>query len=166
MSVENAEPSVLDGRTLRNVMSNFCTGVTVITAHDGDSPLGFTCQSLVSVSLDPPLLSFCPAKTSTSWPKLRESGTLCINVLAHDQQDMCSAFARGGTDKFLGIEWDAAGNGAPALSGALARIEATVEQEHDAGDHTIVVARITDLNVLRHDGPLLFYRGGFGRFDA
>ena len=141
MTVENAEPPVLDGRTLRNVMSNFCTGVTVITAHDGNSPLGFTCQSLVSVSLDPPLLSFCPAKTSTSWPKLRETGTLCV-------------------------EWDAAGNGAPALSGALARIEATVEQEHDAGDHTIVVARITDLNVLRHDGPLLFYRGGFGRFDA
>ncbi|MGG7102248.1 flavin reductase family protein [Rhodococcus sp. 24CO] len=166
MSVENAAPLALDGRTLRDVMSNFCTGVTVITAHDGDSPLGFTCQSLVSVSLDPPLLSFCPAKTSTSWPKLREAGSICINVLAHDQKDMCSAFARGGTDKFSGVDWEAGSNGAPALEGALARIEATIENEHDAGDHTIVVARITDLTVLRHDGPLLFYRGGFGRFDA
>ncbi|MDI9915118.1 flavin reductase family protein [Rhodococcus sp. IEGM 1379] len=166
MSVENAAPPALDGRTLRDVMSNFCTGVTVITAHDGESPLGFTCQSLVSVSLDPPLLSFCPAKTSTSWPKLREAVSICINVLAHDQKDMCSAFARGGTDKFSGIDWEAGTNGAPALDGALARIEATVVNEHDAGDHTIVIAQITDLNVLRHDGPLLFYRGGFGRFDA
>ncbi|QNG20135.1 flavin reductase family protein [Rhodococcus triatomae] len=159
------EPA-LDTTLLRSVMSNFCTGVTVITAHDGSVPLGFACQSLTSVSLDPPLVSFCPARTSRSWPRLREVGTLCINVLAHDQRPECASFATSGDDKFAGIDWTRAGNGAPALSGALARIEVTVEDEHDAGDHTIVVARVGNLEVLREDGPLLFYRGGYGRFEG
>uniref|UniRef100_UPI00388E307A flavin reductase family protein n=2 Tax=Rhodococcus TaxID=1827 RepID=UPI00388E307A len=67
-----AEHAVLDPRTMRDVMGNFCTGVTVITALDGDAPLGFACQSFTSVSLDPPLVSFCPARTSTTWPRIRE----------------------------------------------------------------------------------------------
>lgn len=163
MQVDNV---TLDPRELRDVMGSFCTGVTVITGHDGENPIGFACQSLVSVSLEPPLLSFCPARTSTSWPKLRDAQHLCINVLAHDQQELCSAFGSRAGKKFEGVDWTPASNGAPALAGALARIEATVEFEHDAGDHTIVLARITALDVLRHDGPLLFYRGGFGKFNS
>ncbi|SEM24152.1 flavin reductase family protein [Rhodococcus maanshanensis] len=156
--------SAPDAATLRKVMGHFCTGVAVIAAHDGDRPLGFACQSVVSVSLDPPYISFCPAKTSTSWPLLREAGSLCINILAHDQKDVCSTFAVSGGDKFAQVDWSPAGNGAPALGGALARIEATVELEHDAGDHTIVLARITDLTADADGRPLLFFKGGFGGF--
>jgi 3-hydroxy-9,10-secoandrosta-1,3,5(10)-triene-9,17-dione monooxygenase reductase component len=146
---------------LRSVLGHFCTGVAVITAHNADRPLGFTCQSVVSVSLDPPYVSFCPAKTSTSWPELRESRTLCINILADYQADICATFAKRGGDKFADVDWSHAGNGAPAIDGALARIEATLEFEHDAGDHTIALARITNVVAAADRGPLLFYRGGF-----
>ncbi|WP_068268847.1 flavin reductase family protein [Aldersonia kunmingensis] len=149
---------------LRKVLGHFCTGVAVITAHDGERPIGLTCQSVVSVSLNPPYISFCPAKTSASWPQLREARHLCINILAREQRDVCTQFAVSGGDKFNGIEWTHAGNGAPAIGGTLARIEATVEFEHDAGDHTIVLARITDLSADDSGEPLLFFRGGFGQF--
>ncbi|MGW4634366.1 flavin reductase family protein [Nocardia sp. NPDC004415] len=151
---------------LRRVLGHFATGVAVIAAHDGTRPLGFTCQSVVSVSLDPPYVSFCPAKTSTSWPLLRAQGALCVNVLAEEQSALCRRFAVSGADKFAGVEWERAGNGAPALAGALAHIEVSVELEHDAGDHTVVLARIGALRAAEDRKPLLFYRGGFGGFAA
>ncbi|MFD4294740.1 flavin reductase family protein [Rhodococcus sp. NPDC058505] len=163
---EHIELSGPDAATLRKVMSHFCTGVAVITAHDGERPLGFTCQSVVSLSLEPPFVSFCPTKTSKSWPLLREARHLCINVLAHDQKDICGQFATSGADKFAGVSWSTAPNGAPALDGTLARIDATVEVEHDAGDHTIVIARITDLTADVDRQPLLFFKGGYGDFAA
>ncbi|MFB7874667.1 flavin reductase family protein [Nocardia sp. NPDC056064] len=151
---------------LRRVLGHFATGVAVIAAHDGTRPLGFTCQSVVSVSLDPPYVSFCPAKTSTNWPLLRAQGALCVNVLAEEQSALCRRFAVSGADKFAGVEWERAGNGAPALAGALAHIEVSVELEHDAGDHTVVLARIGALRAAEDRKPLLFYRGGFGGFAA
>lgn len=163
---DHLELSGPDAATLRQVMSHFCTGVAVITAHDGENPLGFTCQSVVSLSLEPPFVSFCPTRTSKSWPLLREARHLCINVLAHDQKDICNQFARSGTDKFAGVSWRIAPNGAPAIDGTLARIDATVEVEHDAGDHTIVIARITDLTADVDREPLLFFKGGYGDFNA
>lgn len=157
-------PNPVDAGRLRHVMGHFATGVAVITAHDGTTPIGFTCQSVVSVSLDPPLLSFCPARTSSSWPALRDIGRLCVNILSDGQDALCRQFARSGTDKFAGIDWAAAGNGAPALRGALAQVEGTVEAEHDAGDHTIVVVRVSDLHADAGASPLLFFKGQFGTF--
>ncbi|TWH15724.1 flavin reductase (DIM6/NTAB) family NADH-FMN oxidoreductase RutF [Rhodococcus rhodochrous J45] len=160
-----AEHAVLDPRRIRDVMGNFCTGVTVITALDGDEPLGFACQSFVSVSLDPPLISFCPARTSTTWPKIREVGNLAVNVLSESQRTLCGAFAVSGGNKFRGVRWEPGDNGAPALEGALARVEATVETEYEAGDHTIVLARVTGLTSLHSRGPLLFFQGTYGGFE-
>ncbi|MEV6223635.1 flavin reductase family protein [Nocardia fluminea] len=167
----NADNVVVDAgipapAELRRVLGHFATGVAVIAAHDGTRPLGFTCQSVVSVSLDPPYVSFCPAKSSTSWPLLRAAGALCINILAQEQSALCRQFAVSGADKFAGVEWHRAGNGAPALAGALAQIEVTVELEHDAGDHTVVLARVVDLRATEGAAPLLFYKGGFGSFSA
>jgi 3-hydroxy-9,10-secoandrosta-1,3,5(10)-triene-9,17-dione monooxygenase reductase component len=149
---------------MRTVLGHFCTGVAVITGRDGDRPVGFACQSVTSVSLDPPYVSFCPAHTSGSWPVIRRTGRLCINVLADDQRDVCARFAVSGGDKFAGVEWSPGVNGAPALQGVLATIEADVEFEHDAGDHTIVVAHVTSLGAHPGCRPLLFYRGGYGGF--
>ncbi|GAA4822756.1 flavin reductase family protein [Tomitella cavernea] len=159
-----AADAPVDPRTLRTVLGNFCTGVTVITAHDGDRPLGFACQSVTSLSLDPPYVSFCPAKTSASWQAMRAAQTVCINVLAADQKDVCGRFAVSGGDKFEGLHWFHGGNGAPVVSGALARIEAELAFEHEAGDHTIAICRVTALEAGRDVGPLLFFRGGFGSF--
>jgi flavin reductase (DIM6/NTAB) family NADH-FMN oxidoreductase RutF len=157
------EPSPV---TLRTVLGHYATGVAVIAAHDGDRPHGFACQSVTSVSLDPPYVSFCPAKTSTSWPGLREVGQFCINILAAHQQGICQQFAVSGSDKFAGVDWLPGKNGAPAIHGALARIEASLQFEHEAGDHTIVLARVTGLSADNRGRPLVFYKGGFGGFSS
>ena len=154
------------GPEMRRVLGHFCTGIAVITAHDGDRPIGFTCQSVTSVSLDPPYISFCPSSTSTSWPLIRDVGRMCVNILAAEQRDVCAQFATRGDDKFAGIAWNPGANGAPALDGTLASVEADIECEHPAGDHTIVVARVTGLWAHEERRPLLFYRGGYGAFEG
>ncbi|GAA1650523.1 monooxygenase [Mycolicibacterium murale] len=149
---------------MRRVLGHFCTGVAVITGMDGSGPVGFTCQSVTSVSLDPPYISFCPANTSSSWPKIRETGSVCVNVLSAGQRDVCATFAGKGGDKFAGVQWRPSAAGAPILEGTLASIDAEVEFEHEAGDHTIVVARVTGLRAHHELAPLLFFKGGFGGF--
>ena len=157
-------PDAPDQAALRRVLGHFCTGIAVITGHDDNRPIGFTCQSVTSVSLDPPYISFCPATTSTSWPLIKGTGSVCVNILAADQRTVCAQSATSGGDKFRGIDWSPAANGAPGLEGTLAAIEADIEFEHLAGDHSIVVGRVTALHA--HDGrePLLFYRGEYGSF--
>jgi 3-hydroxy-9,10-secoandrosta-1,3,5(10)-triene-9,17-dione monooxygenase reductase component len=150
--------------TMRTVLGHFCTGVAVITGHDGERPVGFACQSVTSVSLDPPYVSFCPAHTSASWPAIRATGRLCINILSDDQHEVCAQFAVSGGDKFAGVGWSRGSNGAPVLDGVLATVEADLEFEHGAGDHTIVIAHVTGLRASEGRRPLLFYRGGFGGF--
>jgi 3-hydroxy-9,10-secoandrosta-1,3,5(10)-triene-9,17-dione monooxygenase reductase component len=149
---------------MRTVLGHFCTGIAVITGHDGDRPVGFACQSVTSVSLHPPYVGFCPAHTSSSWPTIRATGRLCINILSDDQHGVCARFAVSGGDKFAGVDWSPGVNGAPALHGALATIEADLEFEHNAGDHTIVVALVTGVRASEGRRPLLFYRGSYGGF--
>ncbi len=159
----------IDPQVFRQTMGHFCTGVVAVTACLDGTPVGFAAQSFVSLSLTPPLVAFCPAKTSTSWPKVRASGSFCINMLAADQQSVCDAFARSGGDKFADLSWvPGIATGAPVLAQVLASVECSLEAEHDAGDHTIVVGRVQALEVQadRPQGPLLFYRGGYGSFEA
>lgn len=151
----------------RQVMGRFCTGVAIITAtHEGE-PAGFTAQTFVPLSIDPPLVSFSPQKTSTSWPKIKAAGTFCVNVLSDDQEALCRAFASSGGDKFRGVGWHPGpSTGAPVLQGVIAWVEGRIESEHDGGDHLIVVGRVLDLESKSDRHPLLFYRGGFGRFES
>lgn len=154
-----------DGARFRQVLGHFCTGITVVTAmHEGE-PVGFTAQSFTSLSLDPPLVLVCPAKSSSSWPRISASGGFCANILADDQEAVCRAFATRGADKFRGIGWTPApGTGSPLLAGALAWVDCRLEAEHDGGDHLIAVGRVLDVGV-GEGRPLLFYRGGFGGFE-
>ena len=139
--------------------------MTVVTCLSAGRPLGLAVNSFASVSLDPPLVSFCVSRASTTWPQLRDSGTFCVNILAEDQEALSRTFATPGTDRFLGVGWRPAPSGAPVLAGVLAWIDCSIEAEHEAGDHQIVVGRVRELDVL-HDGrPLVFYRGGYGRFE-
>jgi 3-hydroxy-9,10-secoandrosta-1,3,5(10)-triene-9,17-dione monooxygenase reductase component len=150
----------------RAVLGHFCTGVTIVTANDAGGPVGFTAQSFTSLSLEPPLILFCPGKASTTWPRIEAARNFCINVLSEDQEELCRGFAMRGADKFAGIGYTPAPHtGAPLLTGALAWIDCRLETVHDGGDHLIAVGRVLDLGI--HEGkPLLFYRGGFGRFEA
>ena len=158
----------IDQRSFRDVMGRFATGVVLVTAIDEGEPVGFAAQSFVSLSLEPPLVGLCPARSSTSWPRIRSAGHYCINILGADQEDLCSAFARSGADKYAGVDWSPGIDGAPRIAGSLAWIECALEAEHEAGDHTIAVGRVRTLTT--PDGavadPLLFFTGAYGSFAA
>ena len=158
--------ALLDSRMFRNTLGQFCTGVAIVTGCNGDDPAGFAAQSFTSLSLDPPLIAVCPAKTSTSWPKIRSSGRFCINILAADQKIVCDVFAQTGIDKFATFAWKKGVTGSPRIDGVLGYVDCEIDAEHDAGDHTIVVGRVVDAAILdAQRGPLLFFRGAYGQFQ-
>lgn len=161
------DQQTLDAREFRSTLGQFCTGVVIATGCVDGQPAGFAAQSFSSVSLDPPLVSLCPAKTSTSWPKLRDSGSFCINILAADQKAVCELFAQSGVDKFAALPWHRGVTGSPVLEGVLAYVDCDLEAEHDAGDHTVVLGRVRDVRILDSSGsPLLFFRGSYGQFEG
>jgi 3-hydroxy-9,10-secoandrosta-1,3,5(10)-triene-9,17-dione monooxygenase reductase component len=154
----------IDAALYRTVCGHFATGVTVITAMDGDEPVGMAANSFTSVSLDPPLVLFCPGKSSSTWPKIQRAGGWCVNILAEDQEEVCRLMAQKGAERFREIGWKSGPSGAPILSGTVAHIDCRTIAEHDAGDHLIVVGRVLEMAVNSKDGPLLFFRGGYGQF--
>jgi 3-hydroxy-9,10-secoandrosta-1,3,5(10)-triene-9,17-dione monooxygenase reductase component len=158
-------PSTVDEARFRQVLGHFATGVTIVTTSVDGQPAGLSVNSFASVSLHPPLVLFAVTDQSSTWPRIREVGFFCVNVLADDQEDLSRAFAARGTDKFRGVGWRAAESGAPILSGTLAWLDCTVEAEHPGGDHVIVVGRVREMGVAGEGAPLVFYRGGYGRFE-
>jgi flavin reductase (DIM6/NTAB) family NADH-FMN oxidoreductase RutF/DNA-binding IclR family transcriptional regulator len=156
-----------DGSKFRTVLGHFPTGVAVVTGMDADGqPAGMAVGSFSSVSLDPPLVAFMPDKSSTSWPRFRDSGSFCVNILGADQESVCRAFASRGGDKFADLAWRPAGSGAPLLDGVLAWIDCDTEIVHEAGDHFIVIGRVRDLDIGTPALPLVFFQGGYGRFSS
>lgn len=142
-------------------MGHFATGVTIVTAIEDGEPVGFTCQSFVSLSLEPALIALAPAKSSTSWPKISKAGTFCVNILSEAQRATCMSFAVSGADKFAGLSWVPASRGAPILDGSLGWVECELELVHDAGDHELVLGRVLTLG--KSEGsPLLYYRSKLG----
>lgn len=156
--------SPFDSAKFRQVLGHFPTGVTVITANAEDGPVGLAVGSFASVSLDPPLVAFFPATGSSSWPKIETAGAFCVNILGEAQEDVSRRFASKGDDKFAGLGWKPAPSGAPLLDGVLAWIDCDIESVAEAGDHFCVMGRVRDLAVGQDGAPLLFFRGGYGRF--
>lgn len=159
----------LSSSRFREVLGHFASGLTIVTAVDPQGPVGFTCQAFMSLSLDPPLIALAPGKSSTSWPRIAPVRNVCVNILSDTQEALCRDFAVSGADKgdkFAGVGWKPGPAGAPALDGVLAWIGCRVLRSHDAGDHELVVAEVTDTFVDPQAQPLLFYRGGFGRFEV
>jgi flavin reductase (DIM6/NTAB) family NADH-FMN oxidoreductase RutF len=157
----SAPPGPVSPAVMREVLGHFVSGIVVVTAAGPDGPLGFTCQSFASLSLDPPLISFAPARTSTTWPRIRAIGSFCVNVLATGHEHISVGFARSGVDKFVDVEWQPAPSGAPRLAGVSAWIDCSLWAEHDGGDHTIAIGRVIDLGADASRLPLLYYRGQY-----
>ena len=155
---------VIDPAHFRQVLGHFPSGVCVVTTVVDGAPAGFALGSFASVSLDPPLVLFCAANVSSTLERITRAGAMCVNVLAEDQEAVCRNFASKSTDKFAGVGWQPSGNGCPRLDGVLAHIDAHVSDQVVEGDHTVVIGRVTDLAVHHEGGPLLYYRGGYGRF--
>ncbi len=155
--------SGLDQARFREVLGHFATGVTIVTALEEGLPVGFSCQSFAALSLDPPMVVLAPARASTSWPRIRAAGAFCVNILGEHQEAVCRAFAISGGDKFSGVGWRPGITGAPVIDGSLAVVECELGEIFEGGDHEIVTGLVVSLEV-GEGGPLLFYRGGFGRF--
>lgn len=165
MNTDRSAGPAVDGARFRQVLGHFPTGVTVITAASPDGPVGLAVGSFFSVSLDPPLVAFCAAKTSTSYPNLEAAGHFAVNVLAEDQEAVSRIFASSGADKFAGLGHKPSPiSGSPVLAGVLAWIDCDLDAVHEAGDHWIVVGRVRELEVGHEGGPLIFFRGGYGRY--
>ncbi len=161
-----AEPPTIEPAIFRQVLGHFPTGVTIVTAVADHKPVGLAVGSFTSVSLEPPLVAFCPGNSSTSWPYIEQAGQFCVNILAADQEGLCRHFAGKSEDKFAGIGYKMSPLGSPILDGVLAWIDCTIETVHPGGDHVIVLGRVHDLDVAHDGGPLVFFRGGYGRFEV
>lgn len=157
----------MDASRFRQVLGQYPTGVCVVTGIGTDGePAGLVVGSFGSVSLDPPMVGFFPDQASTSWPRIRPSNAFCVNVLAQDQEKLCRQFAAQGGDKFDGVGWRPAPSGSPVLDDVVAWIDCRLAAVHNVGDHDHVLGQVLALEIEREINPLLFFRGGYGRFHS
>ena len=153
--------SALDPRELRNAFGTFMTGVTVVTAvTEEGAPVGFTANSYTSVSLDPPLLLVCPAKSLSSFAVFQFCKAFAVNILAEGQQDVSNIFATSKDDRFSQIPWRADESGCPIIEGAAASFSCAAHERMVAGDHIVLVGRINDFRT-SGDAGLGYSRNGY-----
>lgn len=156
--------SSFDPGELRRALGTFATGVTVVTTIDGDgAPRGFTANSFTSVSLDPPLILVCVAKSAASAPVFRSAQSYAINILSEDQKPVSATFASRTTDRFASVEWSARATGSPVLDGVVAWLDCRMHRVIDAGDHDILIGRVLDYDYTA-SSPLGFCRGAYVSF--
>jgi 3-hydroxy-9,10-secoandrosta-1,3,5(10)-triene-9,17-dione monooxygenase reductase component len=118
-------------------------------------------NSLASVSLEPPLVSFCPSRSSLTWSRMRRAGRFGVNVLGRQHERFAMRATPAGADRFAGLNWEHGQLGVPLLTDALASLECEIVAEHPAGDHWIVVGRVSELRTSPLRDPLVFFAGAF-----
>jgi flavin reductase (DIM6/NTAB) family NADH-FMN oxidoreductase RutF len=154
-------PARFDTDEFREAMGKFATGVAFVTAAPDGEPTGLIVNSLTSVSLEPPLVAFCPARSSLTWQRMRRAGSFGVNVLERQDERFARRAARAGADRFAGIGWEFGRSGTPLLTDALATLECEIIAEHPAGDHWIVIGRVDELHTRRPGAPLIFFGGAY-----
>jgi flavin reductase (DIM6/NTAB) family NADH-FMN oxidoreductase RutF len=153
-----------DPRTLRDALGCFATGVTVVTCVDGaGDPVGLTANSFTALSLDPPLLLVCVAKSSASAAPLAEAAAFAVNVLQTSQRPASITFSTRGEDRFGQTEWSVGEHGAPVLMESLSVFECRRHAVHDGGDHLILVGEVVKASFEPGLDPLLYFRGSYRR---
>jgi flavin reductase (DIM6/NTAB) family NADH-FMN oxidoreductase RutF len=150
-----------DARSFRDALGRFATGVALVTAAPDGEPAGLIVNSLASVSLEPPLLSFCPSRNSITWSRMRRAERFGVNVLGRQHERFAIRATPAGADRFAAVDWELAPSGVPLLADALATLECEIVAEHPAGDHWIVVGRVEDLRISPIDDPLVFFAGAY-----
>ncbi|MGV1871546.1 MULTISPECIES: flavin reductase family protein [Agrobacterium] len=154
-------PDIIDPRALRDAFGAFPTGVTVVTTRDADGrPIGFTANSFTSVSLDPPMLLVCLARTSRNFGVMTGTKTFAVNILSETQKDVSNTFARPVEDRFAAVSWSDGPDGCPVFDGVAAWFECTMENVLEAGDHVILLGRIAAFTNSGRNG-LGYARGGY-----
>jgi 3-hydroxy-9,10-secoandrosta-1,3,5(10)-triene-9,17-dione monooxygenase reductase component len=142
-------------------MGRFATGVAFVTAAPDGQPAGLIVNSLASVSLEPPLVSFCPARNSLTWSRMARARRCGVNVLGRRHERFAVHAAPAGADRFAGLDWELGPGGVPLVTDALASLECEIVAQHPAGDHWIVVGRVERLRMSPIQAPLVFFDGGF-----
>lgn len=164
MSNQPAAPAI-DPQHYRKTMGRYPTGVALISAlDDNNQPVGMIVGTFTSISLDPPLVSFMPAKTSTTWPKIQKSGKFTVSVLGAEQENVVRAFGGKAATKFETVAWEKSPHGNPVAEGSIAWIDCTTTEVIEAGDHYIVLGAVEQMDTQGTELPLLFFQGGFGKF--
>ena len=149
-------------RSFRDAFGRYATGVAFVTAAPDGEPAGLIVNSLTSVSLAPPLLSFCPSRSSLTWSRMRRARHFGVNMLGRQHERFAKRATRAGADRFTGLDWEPGRSGVPLLTDALASLECEIVAEHPTGDHWIVVGRVDDLRISPIADPLVFFAGAFG----
>lgn len=147
-------------RELRDAMGCFATGVTVVTTMTDRGPLGMTVSSFASVSLEPPLVLWSPARKSARFPAFEAASHFAVHILSEDQRNLAEIFAKSGIEAFEEVEYTPGIGGVPLLDGCTARFECSHAAGHDGGDHLIVVGEVLRISTC-DKASLLFYRGSF-----
>lgn len=160
-TIQSFDPAA-DSDSFRGALGAFVTGVTVITTDSIDGPVAIVANSFASVSLDPPLVLWSPAKASKRFEHFADARRFAVHVLAADQRDICAAIIASKT-AIAKVPMHLSHCGMPIIEGALATFECNLETTHDAGDHVIVVGRVTRANHTGGD-PLVFHAGKYGSF--
>ncbi|AFM15067.1 conserved protein of DIM6/NTAB family [Mycolicibacterium chubuense NBB4] len=156
----------LSPASLREAFGHFPSGVIAIAAEVDGTRVGLAASTFVPVSLDPPLVSFCVQNTSTTWPRLVDAPYLGISVLGEAHDEAARTLAAKTGDRFAGLETESSERGAVFIRGTSVWVESAVEQQIPAGDHTIVVLRVTDIRVHPDVAPIVFHRSTFRRLGA
>ena len=136
-----------------------------MTAAPGGEPTGLIVNSLTSVSLEPPLVSFSPARSSLTWQRMRRAGRFGVSVLGRQHEGFAVRATPAGADRFADVDWQPGPGGAPLLTDALATLECEIVAEHPAGDHWIVVGRVDEVRISPSADPLVFFDGAFGALE-
>lgn len=155
----------IDPFYFRRMLGYYASGITVVCGLDSGEPLGFTCQSFHSVSLNQPLVSLSIRSISRTWPRIRATGCFNVNILSEAQRDM-DKFAKSSGDRWAGVRWEATGAGNPKIWGAIACLDCVHHAEHEAGDHVIAIGNVRDIccpDQFDPRAPLLFYQGRYHR---
>lgn len=157
--------SGFDAGKFRQALGQFATGVAVMTARDGTGRgIGVTVNSFTSVSLDPPLVSFCLDRSALSFSTFTGVETFAVNILASDQQEVSQTFARSlGEDKFTGVICEVDDHGAPLIKGCLAWLSCKRHTIVEAGDHVIILGEVYHLSLGHPGAPLLYFRGKYAK---
>jgi 3-hydroxy-9,10-secoandrosta-1,3,5(10)-triene-9,17-dione monooxygenase reductase component len=148
-------------RSFRDAFGRFATGVAFVTAAPDGEPAGLIVNSLTSVSLEPPLVSFCPSRSSLTWSRMRRAGRFGVNILGRQHERFAMRATPAGADRFAGLNWELGPRGVPLLTDALATLECETLAEHAAGDHSIVIGRVDDVRISPLNDPLVFFAGAF-----
>lgn len=146
----------------RQTLGHFASGVTVITTQH-TTPVGFTCASFYSVSVNPPLVSFCVMKESHSLPTLLATQRFAVNILSQEQQALSDQFARRGEDKFQGVDYRLSSLGNPLLAGCLAWLDCTLYATYEAGDHYLIIGEVQTLDHAQEGQALGYFKGQYCR---